>query len=33
MSPGEGTGGHVGASEGKDWPQMRLFDVEGDDLA
>ena len=33
MSPGGGTGGHAGASEGKEWLQMRLFEVEGDDPA
>jgi hypothetical protein len=33
MSPGGGPGGHVGASEGKQWLQMRLFEVEGDERA
>jgi hypothetical protein len=26
-----GTGGHAGSSEGKDSPQMSLFEDEGDD--
>jgi hypothetical protein len=29
MSPGGGTGGPAGASEGKEWLQMGLFEVEG----
>lgn len=33
MSPGGGTGGHAGASESKEWLQMRLFDVEDDERA
>ena len=33
MSPRAGTGGHAGASEGKDSLQMRLFEPEGDDRA
>jgi len=28
-----GTGGHERASEGKEWLEMRLFEVEGDDRA
>lgn len=31
MSPGGGMGGHAGASAGKEWLQMRLFEVEGDE--
>jgi len=31
MSPEHGTGGHAGSSEGKDSPQMSLFEDEGDD--
>ena len=33
MSPEHGTGGHAGSSEGKDSPQMSLFEDEGDDPA
>jgi hypothetical protein len=33
MSGDGGTAGHAGASEGKEWLQMRLFEVEGDDRA
>ena len=31
MSPDGGTGGHAGASEGKEWRQMRLFEPDGDE--
>jgi hypothetical protein len=30
MSPEHGTGGHAGSSEGKDVPQMSLFEGRGD---
>ena len=33
MSGEKGTGGHVGASEGKESLQMRLFEPEGEDRA
>lgn len=33
MSPRGGTGGHAGASEGKESLQMRLFESEEDDRA
>jgi hypothetical protein len=33
MSGEGGTGGHAGASKGKEWLQMRLFEVEGGDRA
>ena len=31
MSPEHGTGGHAGSSEGKESPEMSLFEGEGDD--
>jgi hypothetical protein len=33
MSPEHGTAGHAGSSEGKDSPQMSLFEDESDDRA
>jgi hypothetical protein len=31
MSPEHGMGGHAGSSEGKDSPQMSLFEEESND--